>query len=161
MIKVMRRCLRALDIWRKPWFLSQGPVLGAPCHHVTLATDASMTGSVAVMSGHPAHGLWSSRHLAWHINFPEMLAMFRALKHFLPDLRDRHVLYAQTIQHIDFLYQPPGLHSLPLYKLTHRILVSIFLGMSIWEQTSCRCRGRGPGNGCFHSTIKTFFHRIA
>ncbi|KAI2652402.1 Transposon Ty3-G Gag-Pol polyprotein [Labeo rohita] len=28
MIKVTRRCLRALDMWRKPWFLSQGPVLG-------------------------------------------------------------------------------------------------------------------------------------
>ncbi len=25
----------------------------------------------------------------------------------------------------------------------------IFLGISIWEQTSCRGRGRGPGNGCF------------
>ncbi len=32
MLKVMRRCLRALDMWRKPWFLSQG--LGAPCRRV-------------------------------------------------------------------------------------------------------------------------------
>ncbi len=24
-----------------------------------------------------------------------------------------------------------------------------FLGISMWEQTSCRDRGRGPGNGCF------------
>ncbi len=30
MIKVTRRCLCALDMWRQPWFLSQGPVLGAP-----------------------------------------------------------------------------------------------------------------------------------
>ncbi len=36
-IKVTRRCLRALDMWRKPWFLSQDPVLGAPCSRVTLA----------------------------------------------------------------------------------------------------------------------------
>ncbi len=85
MIKVTRRCLRALDMWRKPWFLSQGLVLGAPCRHVTLATDASLTGWGAVMSGHPARGLWSGRHLTW-------LAVFRALKHFLPDLRDRHAL---------------------------------------------------------------------
>ncbi|KAI2668514.1 Transposon Ty3-G Gag-Pol polyprotein [Labeo rohita] len=34
MIKVTRRCLRALDMWRKPWFLSQGPMLGAPCRRV-------------------------------------------------------------------------------------------------------------------------------
>ncbi|KAI2663175.1 Transposon Ty3-G Gag-Pol polyprotein [Labeo rohita] len=92
MIRVTRRCLRALDMWRKPWFLSQGPVLGAPCRRVTLATDASLTGWGAVMSGHPARGLWSGRQLTWHINCLEMLAVFRALKHFLPDLRDRHVL---------------------------------------------------------------------
>ncbi len=31
MTKVTRRCLRALVMWKKPWFLSQGPVLGASC----------------------------------------------------------------------------------------------------------------------------------
>ncbi|KAI2647029.1 Transposon Ty3-G Gag-Pol polyprotein [Labeo rohita] len=92
MIKVTRQCLRALDVWKKPWFLSQGPVLGAPCRCVTLATDASLTGWGAVMSGHPARGLWSSRHLTWHISCLEMLAVFRALKHFLPDLIGHHVL---------------------------------------------------------------------
>ncbi|KAL0197554.1 hypothetical protein M9458_006094, partial [Cirrhinus mrigala] len=49
MIKVTRRCLRALDMWKKPWFLSQGPVLGAPCRLVTLATDASLTDNTAVV----------------------------------------------------------------------------------------------------------------
>ncbi len=44
MIKVTRRCLCALDMWRQPWFLSQGPVLGAPCRRVMPATDASLTG---------------------------------------------------------------------------------------------------------------------
>ncbi len=43
MIKVTWRCLRALDMWRQPWFLSQGGV-GTPCRRVTLATDASLTG---------------------------------------------------------------------------------------------------------------------
>ncbi len=70
MIKVTRRCLRALNMWRKPWFLSQGPVLGAPCRRVTLATDASLTGWGAVMSGHPAHGLWSGHHLTWPHQLP-------------------------------------------------------------------------------------------
>ncbi|KAL0173812.1 hypothetical protein M9458_029780, partial [Cirrhinus mrigala] len=92
MIKVTWRCLRALDMWRKPWFLAQGPVLGALCHRVTLATDASLTGWGAVMNGHLAHGLWSGHQLTWHINCLEMLAVFLALKHFLPDLRDCHVL---------------------------------------------------------------------
>ncbi len=92
MIKVMRRCLCALDMWKKPWFLSQGPVLGAPCRRETLTTDASLTDWGAVMSGRSAQGLWEGPHLSWHINSLEMLAVFQALKHFIPDLGGHHVL---------------------------------------------------------------------
>ncbi|KAI2662377.1 Transposon Ty3-G Gag-Pol polyprotein [Labeo rohita] len=124
MIRVTRRCLRALDMWRKPWFLSQGPVLGAPCRRVTPATDASLTGWGAVMSGHPARGLWSGRQLTWHINCLEMLAVFRALKHFLPDLRDRHVLvHTDNTSVVSYINHQGGLRSRPLYKLAHQILV--------------------------------------
>ncbi|KAL0183578.1 hypothetical protein M9458_019274, partial [Cirrhinus mrigala] len=124
MIKVTRRCLRALDMWKKPWFLSQGPVLGAPCRRVTLATDASLTGWGAVMSGHPARGLWSGRHLTWHINCLEMLAVFRALKHFLPDLIGHHVLVrTDNTAVVYYINHQGGLHSRPLYKLAHQILV--------------------------------------
>ncbi len=76
MIKVTRRCLHALDMWRKPWFLSQGPVLGAPCCCVMLVTDTSLTSWGVVMNGHFACGVWSVRHLTWHINCLEMLAVF-------------------------------------------------------------------------------------
>ncbi|KAI2649150.1 Retrovirus-related Pol polyprotein from transposon 17.6 [Labeo rohita] len=124
MIKVTRRCLRALDMWKKPWFLSQGPVLGAPCRRVTLATDASLTGWGAIMSGHSARGLWSGRHLTWHINCLEMLAMFQALKHFLPDLIGRHVLVrTDNIAVVYYINHQGGLRSRPLYKLAHQILV--------------------------------------
>ncbi|KAI2667130.1 Transposon Ty3-G Gag-Pol polyprotein [Labeo rohita] len=124
MIKVTRRCLRALDMWRNPWFLSQGPVLGAPCCRVTLATDASLTGWGAVMSGHTARGLWRGHQLTWHINYLEMLAVFQALKHFLPDLRDRHVLVrTDNTAVVSYINHQGGLHSRPLYKLAHQILV--------------------------------------
>ncbi len=43
-IKVTQQCFPALDMWKKPWFLSQGPVLGAPYRRVMLTTDASLTG---------------------------------------------------------------------------------------------------------------------
>ncbi len=43
-IKVTRRCLRALITWKKPWFLSQGPMLGASCRRKMLTTDASLMG---------------------------------------------------------------------------------------------------------------------
>ncbi len=74
--EVTRRCIRALDMWKKTWFLSQGPVLGAPFRSVTLATGASLSGWGVVMNGHPARSLWRGHHLTWHINWLEMLAMF-------------------------------------------------------------------------------------
>ncbi|KAI2651171.1 Transposon Ty3-G Gag-Pol polyprotein [Labeo rohita] len=124
MIKVTRRGLRTLDMWRKPWFLNQGPVLGAPCRRVSLATDASLTGWGAVMSGRSARGLWSGRHLSWHINCLEILAVFRALKYFLPDLKDRHVLVrTDSTAVVYYINHQGGLRSRPLYKLAHQILV--------------------------------------
>ncbi len=124
MIRVSRRCVRALDMWRKPWFLNQGPVLGAPCRQLSLATDASLTGWGAVMSGRSARGLWSGRHLIWHINCLEMLAVFRALKFFLPDLRGHHVLVrTDNTAVVSYINHQGGLRSRPLYKLAHQILL--------------------------------------
>ncbi len=79
-IKVTRRRLRALNMWKKPCFLSQGPVLAAPCHRLTLTMDSSRPRSVG------------RSHLMWHINCLEVLAVFKALKHFLLYLRGHHVL---------------------------------------------------------------------
>ncbi|XP_059371000.1 uncharacterized protein LOC132108312, partial [Carassius carassius] len=123
-IKVTRRCLRALDMWKKPWFLNQGPVLGVPCRRVTLATDASLTGWGAVISGHPARGLSSGRHPTWHINCLEILAVYRALKYFLPDLRGHHVLVrTDNTSVVSYINHQGGLRSRPLYKLAHQILL--------------------------------------
>ncbi len=124
MIKVTRRCLHALDMWKKPWFLPQGPVLGAPCRRETLMTDASLMGWGAVMSGHSAQGLWEGPHLSWHINCLEMLAVFQALKHFLPDLRGHHVLVrTDNTSVVSYINRQGGLRSRPLYRLAHQILL--------------------------------------
>ncbi len=48
MIKVTRRCFCALVMWKKPWFLSQGPVLGASCFRKMLTIDASLRGWGAI-----------------------------------------------------------------------------------------------------------------
>ncbi len=84
MIKVTRRCFRALVMWKKPWFLSQGHVLEASCCRKMLKTDASLTGWGAILEGCSSQGLWKDHHLSWHIN---RLEMFAALKNFLADLR--------------------------------------------------------------------------
>ncbi|KAI2645760.1 Membrane protein insertase YidC [Labeo rohita] len=64
-----------------------GPVLGVPCHYVTLAMDVSLTGWGVIMNGHSVRGLWSDHHPAWYFSCLEMLAVFQVLKHFNPDLR--------------------------------------------------------------------------
>ncbi|XDV44749.1 hypothetical protein PO909_012989 [Leuciscus waleckii] len=124
MIRVTLRCLRALVMWKEPWFLSQGPVLGALCRRVTLTTDASLTGWGAIMSGRSAQGLWQDHHLLWHINCLEMLAVFQALKHFLPDLSGHHVLVpSDNTSVVSYINHKGGLHSRPLYKLARQILL--------------------------------------
>ncbi len=59
-IKVTRRCLRALEMWRKPWFLSQGPVLGVPCRRVTLWFLISTTREVCARAPYTS---WRTRSL--------------------------------------------------------------------------------------------------
>ncbi|KAL0183523.1 hypothetical protein M9458_019219, partial [Cirrhinus mrigala] len=64
------------------------------------------------------------RHLTWHINCLEMLAVFRALKHFLPDLIGHHVLVRTDNTAVVYYFNHQGgLRSRPLYKLAHQILV--------------------------------------
>ncbi len=88
------------------------------------------------MSGHPARGLWSGRHLSWHINCLEMLAVFQALKHFLPDLRDRHVLVrTDNTAVVSYINHQGGLFSRPIYRLVHQILVW-FQGKLLSESSS-------------------------
>ncbi len=49
--------------------------------------------------------------------------MFRALKHFLPDLRDRHVLVrTDNTAVVSYINHQGGLRSCPLYRLVHQIL---------------------------------------
>ncbi len=105
------------------------------------------------MSGHPTRVLWSGRHLTWHINCLEMLAMFRALKHFLPDLRNRPVLVHTDNTAVVFYINHQGVcvraPCTSWCTRSSRWEQFIFLGIWIWEQISCRGRGWGTGNGCF------------
>ncbi len=108
MIKVMRRCLRALDMWRKPWFLSQGPVLGAPCRRVTLATDASLTGWGG---GHewppcPRSVEWSPSHVAHQL--PGVAGRVSSTETFSSGPKKSQCASTHRQHSCGFLYQPPG-----------------------------------------------------
>lgn len=57
-------------------------------------------------------------------NCSEMLAVFRAVKPFLPDLRCHHVIFwTDNTSVVSYLNNQGGLRSHPLYKLAHQILL--------------------------------------
>lgn len=58
--------------------------------------DMSSTGWGVVIKGRLTRGLWREHHLSWHISCLEMMAVFLALRHFLPDLRGHHVRTDKT-----------------------------------------------------------------
>ncbi|KAL0170985.1 hypothetical protein M9458_035581, partial [Cirrhinus mrigala] len=77
-------------------------------------------------------------HLMWHINCLEMQAMFQALKHFLTDLRDRHVLVHR--QHSSgLIHQPPG-RSMFAPPLQAGASDPCVVPGEIWEHTPGDCR---------------------
>ncbi len=77
----------------------------------------------AVISGRSAQGLWEGHHLTWHINCLEML-VFRALRHFLPDLWGHHVLVrTDNTSVVSYINRQGGLRLRPLYRLARRILL--------------------------------------
>ncbi len=74
------------------------------------------------MSGRFAQGMWEGQNLMWQML--EMLAVFHALKHFLPDLRGHHVLVrTDNTLVVSYINRQEGLHSRPLCRLAHQILL--------------------------------------
>ncbi len=102
------------------------------CHRHVEETVVSVTrphvgGSVSsrnTNNGRLPHGLGSghewlmSGHLTWHINCLEMLAVFQALKQFLPDLRGHRVLvHTDNTSVVSYINRQGG-----LYRLARQIL---------------------------------------
>ncbi len=149
MIKVTRWCLCALEMWKKPWFMSQGPVLGAPCRRITLTTNASLMGWGVVMSGYSIQGLLEGPYLMWHINFLEMLSVFQALEQFVPDLRGLDVLVCtDNTSVVLYVYRQGGLRSRPLCRLECQILLYLNLGADILSRQGLR-----PGEWKLHNEV--------
>ncbi len=53
-------------------------------------------------------GIWRGHLLEWHINCLEMMALFRALKYFLQQLRGYHVLVRVDNTAVSLLHKSPG-----------------------------------------------------
>ncbi len=89
-----------------------------------LTTDASLTGWGAVLDGRPAQGIWRGHLLEWHINCLEMMALFRALKYFLQQLRGYHVLVrVDNTAVVSYINHQGGLRSRRLNRLAQQVLL--------------------------------------
>ena len=60
--------------------------------HRLVSSDTFLVGWGAVHEGKGISGYWHRLRLAQHINLLEMQAIYLALLHFLPKLRNHHVL---------------------------------------------------------------------
>ena len=84
----------ALRPWQSTQFLTQGVPLPLELvsSRLVITTDASLQGWGATFQGHSASGVWEGALLLAHINFLELMAVQLALSHFLPLVRQQHVL---------------------------------------------------------------------
>ncbi len=100
------------------------PSIGSVMSPKSRLTDSSLTGWGTVMDGRFARGLWQAQHSSRHINGLEMLAVYKALRSFLPDLSGHHVLIrADNMSVVSYLNHQGGLRSRPLCRLAHQILL--------------------------------------
>ncbi|KAL1270896.1 hypothetical protein QQF64_029912 [Cirrhinus molitorella] len=127
-VGVTPECRRLFSPWSDPVFLRAGVPLGQVSRHIVVNTDASMTGWGAVCNGQTASGSWTGPRLQWHINCLELLAVFLALRRFLPLLRHKHVLVrTDNTATVAYINHQGGLRSRRLSQLACHLL--------LWSQT--------------------------
>ncbi|KAL6471402.1 hypothetical protein MHYP_G00200520 [Metynnis hypsauchen] len=85
-------CALALYQWRQPAFLTRGIPMGTILVRKVVTSDASLSGWGATHEGRSVNGVWDPHLRSAHINYLELLAVFLALKLFLPYLAGHHVL---------------------------------------------------------------------
>ncbi|XP_074544637.1 uncharacterized protein LOC141804210 [Halichoeres trimaculatus] len=123
-LRVSRQCLHALAPWRDRAYMLRGVPMGSvPSRRETVTTDACPLGWGAVWQGRTARGWWPLEDQGAHINVLELRAVHLALRHFLPHLRDKHVLVrsdnTSVVYHIN---HQGGTRSAQLLAVTRELL---------------------------------------
>ena len=98
-------------------------------------TDASLSGwGASISSGDMISGIWSSSDSQEHINFLELKAIYLAIQHFLPIIRNKNVhIFSDNSTCVFYLNKMGGTHSKQL----------CFLALKIWyifleNEISCK-----------------------
>ena len=119
-----QRCLHSLSRWRDRAYLQMGAPMGAiPSRRETVTVDACLSGWGAVWQGRTVQGLWSAQEGAYHINVLELRAVLLALRHFLPQLTDRHVLVrSDNMSAVSQINHQGGTRSAQLLRVSQSLL---------------------------------------
>lgn len=121
---VTRACSAALRHWKSSDFYAQGTPLGTVMMRKVVTTDASLTGWGATQEGRTVNGLWPSRLRSAHINYLELMAVWKALNHFLPRLQGHHVLVrCDNTTAVAYINRQGGVRSSKLHALAYKLLV--------------------------------------
>ncbi|XP_033987890.1 uncharacterized protein LOC117483621 [Trematomus bernacchii] len=123
-VRVSRQCLHSLSRWRNRAYLLMGAPMGAiPSRRETVTVDACLSGWGAVWQGRTVQGLWSAQEGAYHINVLELRAVLLALRHFLPQLTDRHVLVrSDNMSAVSQINHQGGTRSAQLLRVSQSLL---------------------------------------
>ena len=122
-VRVTQRCVSALQPWLAAEWYQRGVTMGVIAHRKVVSTDASNMGWGATHEGNPICGPWSKTERSLHINCLEMLAVEKALKHFLPLLRGHHVLVrSDNMSVVSYVNRQGGIRSRTLRALAERLL---------------------------------------
>lgn len=113
-----------LKWWTKPFNVLQGKPLQAPAPQLNIFTDASTNGWGAYYGSQSAAGQWLATETSRHINKLELLAIQKAVLHFLPLIRGKVVVFHSDNSSAGAYLQNQGsTYSLPMFQLTWDILL--------------------------------------
>ncbi|XP_067307872.1 uncharacterized protein [Pseudorasbora parva] len=123
-VTVTRTCTAALRHWKSADFYAQGTPLGTVMLRKVVTTDASLTGWGATQEGRTVNGLWPSKLRSEHINYLELLTIWKALNYFLPRLQGHHVLVrCDNTTAVAYINRQGGVRSPKLHALAYKLLV--------------------------------------
>ncbi len=122
-VRVSQACIAALPLWKNPQWFKQGVVMGMVYRRKVVSTNASNTGWGALCEGNPTFGSWSIAESRLHINWLEMMAVFRALQTFLPDLKGHHMLVcSDSMTVVAYINSQGRLTSKHLFEMVRHLL---------------------------------------
>ncbi|XP_047660031.1 uncharacterized protein LOC113647231 [Tachysurus fulvidraco] len=144
-VSVTRVCMAALHHWRAAEFYVHGTPLGAIMMRKVVTIDASLTGWGATQEGRSVNSVWPISLRSAHINYLELLTVWKALMHFSPRLRGHHVLVrCDNTTAVAYINLQGGMRSSRLHALAHKLLVwSTRHFLSLWATRVSGLLNRG------------------